>query len=44
MNNQADVLEQIIMQRRSIRKYKDQPVDRKTLDRILDCGINAPTA
>ena len=42
MNNQADVLEQIIMQRRSIRTYKNQPVDRKTLDRILDCGINAP--
>ncbi len=40
--NQADVLEQIIKQRRSIRKYHDQPVEREKLQRILDCGINAP--
>lgn len=31
-----------IMSRRSIRKYKDQPVDRTTMTTILDCGINAP--
>lgn len=31
-----------IMARRSIRKYKPQPVERETMDLILKCGINAP--
>lgn len=31
-----------IMARRSIRKYKDVPVSRDTLDIIMECGINAP--
>ena len=31
-----------IMSRRSIRKYKDQPVDREVLNKILECGVNAP--
>ena len=31
-----------IMARRSIRKYKQVPVGRDTLDVILECGINAP--
>lgn len=31
-----------IMARRSIRKYKNVPVSRDTLDIILECGINAP--
>ena len=31
-----------IMSRRSIRKYKQIPVSRDTLDIILECGINAP--
>lgn len=31
-----------IMARRSIRKYKDTPVSRETLNTILECGINAP--
>ena len=33
-----------IMQRRSIRKYKPQPVGRDTLMQIAKCGINAPNA
>ena len=33
-----------IMTRRSIRKYKAEPVSRETLDTILMCGINAPNA
>ena len=33
---------QNIMSRRSIRKYKADPVARETLDKILECGINAP--
>ena len=31
-----------IMERRSIRKYKPQPVERAKMDEILKCGINAP--
>lgn len=31
-----------IMSRRSIRKYKDTPVERQKMDTILQCGINAP--
>lgn len=33
-----------IMTRRSIRKYKDNPVNRDTMQIILECGINAPNA
>jgi nitroreductase len=32
-----------IMARRSIRKYKAEPVDRETMAKILECGINAPS-
>lgn len=31
-----------IMARRSVRKYLPQPVNRDTMQVILDCGINAP--
>jgi len=31
-----------IMERRSIRNYKPQPVEREKMDLILRCGINAP--
>ena len=31
-----------IMSRRSIRRYKPQPVGRDTMQTILSCGINAP--
>lgn len=31
-----------IMSRRSVRKYKPEPVDRETMDKIVKCGINAP--
>ncbi len=33
-----------IMSRRSIRKYKAEPVERETMEKILECGINAPNA
>lgn len=36
------VVDQVIMSRRSIRSYTQQPIDRNTLDSILRCGINAP--
>lgn len=31
-----------IMTRRSIRKYKAEPVSRELLTKIMECGINAP--
>lgn len=31
-----------IMSRRSIRKYKPQPVERGKMEKIAECGINAP--
>lgn len=40
--DEAQVLEQVIMARRSIRQYTDQTVSRETLDQLLRCGINAP--
>ena len=32
-----------IMTRRSIRQYKDGPVDREIMQTIMECGINAPS-
>jgi nitroreductase len=32
-----------IMARRSVRQYKEQPVEREKLMQIVDCGINAPS-
>ncbi|MBQ7459162.1 MAG: nitroreductase family protein [Bacteroidales bacterium] len=32
-----------IMARRSIRHYTDQPVARELLQKIAECGVNAPT-
>lgn len=43
--NKADSTNQVIetiMARRSVRKYLPQPVNRDTMQVILDCGINAP--
>ena len=31
-----------IMSRRSIRAYKDMPVEREVLNKIMECGIQAP--
>ena len=31
-----------ILERRSIRKYKPETVARETLEKIMECGINAP--
>lgn len=38
-----NVVIETIMARRSIRKYKDQPVEREKLQQIVECGINAPS-
>lgn len=42
-NESADkALAELMMSRRSIRKYKDTLISRETLDEILKCGVNAP--
>jgi nitroreductase len=41
-DSQNAVIENI-MTRRSIRKYKDGPVARETMQKIMECGINAPS-
>jgi nitroreductase len=41
--NDSNQVIETIMQRRSIRKYKDQPVEREKLETITNCGINAPS-
>lgn len=41
MNGNNAVVE-TIMARRSIRSYKAEPVEREIMNRILECGINAP--
>lgn len=33
-----------IMARRSIRKYQDKPVPRELLQKVAECGVNAPNA
>lgn len=42
--NKAAVVYENIMNRRSIRAYKDQPVPRAQLDSIVQCAIHAPSA
>jgi nitroreductase len=39
---QPNAVIEAIMSRRSIRKYKPEPVSRETMETILECGINAP--
>lgn len=40
--NVTEVTQELMMSRRSIRVYQDSAIDRKTLDEILVCGVNAP--
>lgn len=40
--NNSDAVIENIMARRSIRKYRQTPVGRDTMNVILECGINAP--
>ena len=41
-NSDKNSVIETIMARRSIRKYKPGAVDRETMKKILECGINAP--
>lgn len=38
----ANPVIETMMARRSIRKYKPEPVERAKMEQILDCGIHAP--
>ena len=40
--SQSEAVIKTIMERRSIRQYKPQAVNRDTMQMILKCGINAP--
>ena len=42
-NNTNAVIENIML-RRSIRNYKDSQIPKDILDKIVECGINAPNA
>ena len=42
MDEGKNAVIETIMARRSIRKYKDEPVSREVLDQMMECGINAP--
>ena len=42
--SQSEVVVKTIMERRSIRKYKPQPVEREKMQTIVECGVNAPNA
>ena len=41
--NEGNAVIETIMSRRSIRNYKQEPVDRETMEKIIECGINAPS-
>jgi len=38
------VIDSFLMSRRSVREFKDKPIDRKTLETLLDVARRAPTA
>ena len=42
--SQSEAVVKTIMERRSIRKYKPQPVEREKMQTIVECGDNAPNA
>lgn len=42
--SQSEAVVKTIMERRSVRKYKPQPVEREKMQTIVECGVNAPNA
>lgn len=42
--SQSEAVVKTIMARRSVRKYKPQPVEREKMQTIVECGVNAPNA
>lgn len=43
-DEQKNIVVENIMTRRSIRDYKEEPVDRELMAKVLECGIYAPSA
>ena len=43
-SSKAEVVQEVILSRRSIRDYKEEPVSREEMGKILECGIYAPSA
>jgi nitroreductase len=43
VEDSTNVVIETIMARRSVRRYKEQPVEREKLLQIVECGINAPS-
>ena len=43
VSTENNAVVETIMARRSIRQYKDQPVERQKLETLVECGINAPS-
>lgn len=41
--DRAEAVIETIMTRRSVRAYKPEAVDREAMQRIVECGINAPS-
>jgi coenzyme F420-0:L-glutamate ligase/coenzyme F420-1:gamma-L-glutamate ligase len=44
MRDEARILYRLINRRRSIRRYRDQPVERATIERLLTAAASAPSA
>lgn len=42
-DSRADAVIETIMTRRSVRAYRPEAVDREAMQRIVECGINAPS-
>lgn len=42
MKSKQEIVSENILSRRSIRKYKNMPIDSTVMREILNCGINAP--
>lgn len=43
-NPQADIVYQVLHNRRSVRTYTDQPLSEEAIDRIVDAALAAPSA
>jgi len=43
-NLNPETYEEIVLSRRSVRQYKDKPIDKKTIERIINLVRHSPTA
>lgn len=42
--SKQEAVQEVILSRRSIRDYKEEPVSREEMGKIIECGIYAPSA